>query len=74
MSHDMCGNRVTDADGTELECMRSAGHWTRGVEAHCDVSEGRSWVFVYGRPRIWDGDGPWPGLQGEWRDGTTAVD
>jgi hypothetical protein len=57
MSHDMCGNEVTDADGTSLGCMRSAGHWTRGVVPHHDASEGRSWIYEGGVPLIWDGSG-----------------
>lgn len=56
MSHDMCGNRVADTDGTVLGCMRSAGHWSRRAIPHYDASEDRSWLLVQGKPLIWDGD------------------
>jgi hypothetical protein len=62
MSHDRCGNRVADADGVELVCMQTTGHWTRGAIPHYDLADNRSWVFLHGSPMIWDGDGSWPGI------------
>lgn len=55
--HDMCGNEITDTDGTRLGCMRSAGHEDRVTYPHYDASENRSWTVECGQAMVWDGSG-----------------